>query len=250
MSLHRLILLCSVMLFSMMNAAYAGDQLSLKDDGFVEHEQQRSHVWYLRADVGFDLGLDGTVSDSIIEQGLADPFINTSFDEGWSIGGGFGLHILSRMRLDFTFDYRMNADVYSELPPPASLPLGAFTGELDTFVGMANLYYDFDFGHRITPYVGVGLGFAHHTLKGDDTDDDDAEFAWSLMAGAAIDLKDHWKLDVGYRYLDMGDIDLADRKGSGKQFLVKDIDSHEIRVGLRYTFGCTYGCEPSYEPMK
>jgi len=104
----------------------------------------------------------------------------------------------------------------------------------------------------VTPYAGVGIGFAHHDISGDDSGDDDTTFAWALMAGVDIDLRDRWKLDIGYRYLNMGDVEFLDEKTGGKDFIIEDYDAHEIRVGLRYSFSCLRSCETThdYEPMK
>lgn len=232
--------------------AIAGDMWdrggSLKDSGYVDVRQSG---WYLRGDVGFDVGLDGTVSDTIVAAGLAPAFINTDFDEGWSIGGGIGYNLMRGIRVDATLDYRMGADVFSQVPP-GLLAINDFTGELDSLVGLVNIYYDFDMGHRITPYVGVGVGFARHTLEGDDTDDSDTDVAWAIMAGVDIDIRSGWKLDVGYRYIDMGEARFDDRKNGIplKDFLLEDLESHEIRVGLRYQLGCLRHCGVDYTSMK
>ena len=224
---------------------------SLKDDPYLEvSDYQRG--WYLRGDIGFGLSLDGDATDTIVEAGGADPFINQDFDDGWSIGGGIGYNLTRGFRIDATLDYRMEGDVSALLPAPATLPDAAFTGELDTLVGLVNLYYDLDMGHRITPYIGVGIGFAHHNLEGDDTDDSDTSFAWAIMAGVDVDLRSNWKLDIGYRYLDMGDAQFDDRKNGvpAKDFRLEDLESHEIRVGLRYQLGCVRGCNASYDSYK
>jgi opacity protein-like surface antigen len=236
-------------------AADLGDDYrgSLKDDVY-EGVSDNNRGWYLRGDIGIGLGLDGRASDTIVENGLAPAFINQDFDDGWAIGGGIGYNLMRGFRIDATLDYRMNGDVSAQLPPPATLPDAAFTGDLDSLVGLVNFYYDLDMGHRITPYVGVGIGFAHHTLDGNDTDDSDTSFAWALMAGVDIDLRANWKLDIGYRYLDLGDAKFDDRKNGtpAKDFILDDLESHEIRVGLRYQFGCLRDCnpEPSYESYK
>jgi opacity protein-like surface antigen len=49
-------------------------------------------------------------------------------------------------------------------------------------------------------------------------------FAYAAMAGAAIDVFSHTKLDIGYRYLNLGSI-------SG---ISGTLYSHEVRAGVRY----------------
>lgn len=51
-------------------------------------------------------------------------------------------------------------------------------------------------------------------------------FAWALMAGFAYQLTDRAKIDIGYRYLNMGN----PSKTSGS----KALTSNEVRVGFRY----------------
>ena len=69
-------------------------------------------------------------------------------------------------------------------------------------------------------------------------DDEAGAFAWNLAAGLSYDVMEHVTLSAGYRYLrlegtdfsaslagvDTGDVD------------VDDVTSHEILIGLRYTF--------------
>ncbi len=248
MKLMKMGLVSALMLALSGSSAYAGGDIygdyrgSIKDDVSYDAPERK---WYLRGDFGIGFNSDPDFTDS-----AAATFFRDDADESWSIGGGIGYHLMRGFRMDLTLDYRMNEDLYSQLPPPATLPLAAFTGDLDTLVGLANFYYDFDMGHRITPYVGVGVGFAHHDISGDDTSDSDTSFAWALMAGVDIDLRDRWKLDIGYRYLDMGDGDFTDKKTPGRYFVIDDLESHEIRVGLRYSFSCLRSCETAYEPMK
>ena len=241
MNIYKMGLVSTLMLALVGGSASAADLYdrdyrgSIKDDmGYMDDS---SHRWYWRGDIGFGFNSDPSFTDS-----NAAKFILDDADENWSIGGGLGIYIMRGFRMDATLDYRMDTDLFSQLDS-GTVPTNQFTGELDTLVGLVNFYYDLDLGHRITPYVGVGVGFAHHSIDGDDTDDEDTSFAWALMAGVDIDLRDRWKLDIGYRYLDMGDGSFGDRKTPGRKFEIDDIESHELRVGLRYSFSCWRSCE-------
>ena len=57
--------------------------------------------------------------------------------------------------------------------------------------------------------------------------------AFAAMAGVTMDLTPQMKLDVGYRYLQMGSARIDDLAGSYRV----PATSHEIRIGLRYMFG-------------
>ena len=88
---------------------------------------------------------------------------------------------------------------------------------------MVNGYADLGSWYGFTPYVGAGVGFARNTLSGlTDTafntlaggsmsssagyagDHSKWNFAWALMAGLSFDVTQNLKLDLGYRYLDVG----------------------------------------------
>ena len=106
---------------------------------------------------------------------------------------------------------------------------------------MFNVYYDLPAMHAFTPYVGAGIGMAFVGLEGTTftngavvrvPDSDQTNFAWSLMAGVATDIGRGMKLDIGYRYLDMGDISAAN-SATGYKLKVDDISEHQFKVGLR-----------------
>ncbi len=65
------------------------------------------------------------------------------------------------------------------------------------------------------------------------------------MAGTAYQISDRAVLDVGYRYIDMGDVkskrgnmcNTCVGGGSQDRLSVDDITAHEFKVGLRIHFG-------------
>lgn len=86
---------------------------------------------------------------------------------------------------------------------------------------LANVYYDVKTGTLVTPYAGVGAGVG---FVGGDTN-----FAWNLRAGLAVDITDSIKADLGYRYVQMGEVN-GYRKYKG------DLSAHDLMLGVRYTF--------------
>ena len=140
-------------------------------------------------------------------------------------------------------------------------PLVSFPGQrvfgLKSDVFLANLYYDIDTRSRFTPYFGVGLGFAHNkTTNGTVVDTGNIGFtnaviagdskwatAGALMGGFSFAMRDRLHLDAGYRYLYVGDartglitgtVAPLQNPGNDGDPVVKDIWSHEFRIGLRY----------------
>jgi opacity protein-like surface antigen len=162
------------------------------------------------------------------------------------------------VRGDVTYEWRGTTDVHGG---------GAFASDFDvrSSVILANLYYDFRPYERFTPYVGVGLGAAHHSSSGGVftcagvCGPYDGNSNWSaagaVMAGFSIRLdrgghtpvsiKDgpayaepgRLHLDVGYRFLYLGDAHTGGIIGAAVPTpgpRIDDITAQEIRVGLRW----------------
>jgi opacity protein-like surface antigen len=58
-----------------------------------------------------------------------------------------------------------------------------------------------------------------------------ARFAYAFMGGFSYDLTDHWKADVGYRWLNLGTIEGADLFGNQ---IKRRLEIQQLRVGFRY----------------
>jgi opacity protein-like surface antigen len=146
-------------------------------------------------------------------------------------------------------------------------------GSLSRLVGLVNAYVDLGHWWHITPYVGGGVGLSYtrgNSTVGyynladgspyDVTLTPPAGFpvnwfgapvpvghvnwdrslvtrryslAWALMAGAAYDLTPHVKLDLGYRFINLGKVPGV-ASVSGAPASSPNTTAHEIRLGLRY----------------
>jgi opacity protein-like surface antigen len=208
--------------------------------------------------------LDGTYSSydtPIVTENDQFDLINASIDNNWGFGGGIGLYFGRGFRGDLTVDVLRESDVSANLADPlADLP-GVRTFGLKSTVALANLYYDFDFGNRFTPYVGVGLGFTRNkTTEGVVTDpcgcltgtiegDSNTHVAGAAMAGFQVKLRDRLSFDAGYRFLYLGEAAtgpvnatytapvVGGHAGAGtvsQDPKVEDIHAHQFRLGLRY----------------
>ena len=136
---------------------------------------------------------------------------------------------------------------------------------LKTYTFMLNAYKDLGNFGGFTPYVGAGIGAAYHQL--DDISftgnyalvnrihgDNDLALAWSLMAGVGYQISDRAVLDIGYRYIDMGKIS-SQRSDTGgfvnPAVHFDDLTAHEVKVGVRYSFGGGNDCcEAGHAPLK
>ena len=125
-------------------------------------------------------------------------------------------------------------------------------GSLRSYDVLVNGYVDIGTWYHVTPYIGVGVGLSfgyisassnftqtdgtsynfyatdpsngssYHFYKDGATNQNYYNFAFALMAGFSVDVYDHTKLDIGYRYRNLGRV------------LGAQIDSQEVRAGLRY----------------
>ena len=249
---------------------------SIKDGGYVPTYSAPHRSFYVRLDGGYSWNTSPDISETMTCGTCVQVFdmVNTSFDDAWTIGGGVGMNFSDRLRGDLTYDHRFSGDVSGEVVGSGGFGMdGVRDFDLKSDLFLANLYYDFDLGRRFTPYVGGGIGFVHHqTGAGTVTDPcgcgiapidsgSNTEFAAALMAGVSINLwggqqqvvgggmKDvpmyvdsgrKVSLDIGYRYLWLGDAETGAvvRTVGGVQTAddptVEDITAHELRVGLRY----------------
>ncbi len=97
---------------------------------------------------------------------------------------------------------------------------------------MANAYIDINANRYVRPYIGGGIGMAFYHIKDNDTDMKESgnNFAWNFGGGVGIRLTRNVTFDTGYRYVDMGTIELENTE--------KDMhfSAHEAYAGLRFLF--------------
>ncbi len=239
---------------------------SLKDD-MPALMQQSAARFYVRAD-GSWANYD---HPSITEDGKFD-LVNARIGSSWSAGGGVGYYFNKNIRADLTYEHRFNASVTSDNMDPNVGGPRNFGIKSDLY--LANLYYDFDSRGRFTPYVGAGLGWVNHKTSASSFTDacgcqgtidagSSSSVAGALMAGMAVNLTGRGApagsgiieggdaarnlyLDVGYRFLYLGDVVTGAVKGTpavlgpatvvSSDPTVAGLTAHEFRVGLRYDF--------------
>ena len=114
------------------------------------------------------------------------------------------------------------------------------------WTAMANGYVDLGTYVGITPYIGAGIGVmrteSRFVLEPQGAaanppghgHDSEYAFAYSLHAGAAYRVSDELTLDLGYQYLSAPDAEYPSVDGTAGVSRRKGVDSHQIRVGLRY----------------
>jgi opacity protein-like surface antigen len=251
--------------------------------------------WYLRGDVG--VGVDSTApeleaSPDPIAAGVArgfasgaatQAFHNTTLSPFGMIDFGAGYQLNSWFRADTTLEYRAGAGLRSlhTLSDPASPAYGGaaqyadfYRGDVASIVGLVNGYATLGTWYGLTPFLGVGVGFADNKASG-FTDRgfgyadysslgpsggyfagaSRTSFAWALMAGVDFDVSANLKLEFGYRYLNYGSITTGGSNclagASGGTFPTASCNagvastiasrnrlaSNDFRLGFIYLFG-------------
>jgi opacity protein-like surface antigen len=194
--------------------------------------------WYLRSDIGAHWGmLTGTES--------AAPFPNpTDGSLGQGMTNTFGVGIKSNwLRTDVTIDYA--APVKYQGTVAAA---GDTTAKIEATTALINGYIDLGTWERISPYIGAGAGVAYARVSDFASaavppfyggSKNQWNFAYAGMAGIAFAVTPRFMIDVGYRYLNIGDVKTGSDVFGAMTF--KNVAAHEVRVGLRWSFD-----EPRY----
>ena len=231
--------------------------------------------YYLRLDVAAARSetLGFSQADLTVNGGT---FVSESLGTQPVLTVGIGRQITSRIRADLTGEYRVPSSLGGYDNLSATLISNGeifqanttYRGEYSSLVGLANIYFDLGHWRGFTPYVGAGIGAARNEISDFTTatvgsltdpktgakvtemssatsqDHSQWNLAWALMAGVSFDLTDALKLDVGYRYIDLGSGESAssDRLicncGTlGQPLQLHDLTANEIRIGMRFQFG-------------
>jgi len=255
------------------------EPLVIRDPAPVVYEEQGSYSgWYIRGDVDYHWskfrGADYITYGANPGTGSFD---HHKLKGAMSAGIGAGYQFDNRFRTDLTLDWLAKSKFRGGTSGwcGASQCTSVDTTSYSALLLLANAYVDLGTWHRITPYVGGGIGGAHVKWdKLDNTICDDPNnpgcsttthggkkgwrFAYSLAAGASYCLTKNLDLDVGYRFTRIeggkmfGYAGPAGGIGAGPGH-DKGLNNHEVRGGLRYTFGEGSGrCEEPqtvvYEP--
>jgi opacity protein-like surface antigen len=172
----------------------------------VEQYVEFGTGWYIRGDLAY-------ARDTLPNVGELGTFPNGAPSRNtFAVGLGGGYKFTNWFRADVTADFRQ--------PLQSS---DTTTGT--TIIGwrwdaLANGYIDIGTWYGFTPYVGAGVGatWGNAKLTTFDsifactqngtvecfTERTPVSFAWALMAGVSYQVMPHVYLDMGYRYLNLG----------------------------------------------
>lgn len=195
---------------------------------------------YLRLDTGWSFSRD-----------LGQDFGDIDVGDTPLVGGGVGYRLNRYLRGDLTLSYRGGYEI-EESGSSAGVS-ASMEGDVSALTGMASLYADAPkLLDMVTPYVGGGIGVSRNSV--DDLDistggativsidgDSKTSFAWQVGAGLGVDVAPNWIVDLGYRYVDLGEVQTGDTVTVGGVSATGgrstgDLTAHEIQLGVRYQF--------------
>ena len=223
--------------------------------------------WYLRGYVG--IGMNGNTNLDVTPL-PADTFIaSNSISDSVFLGGAIGYNWNNWLRLDASVEYRaksrINALVYSQPGGAGPVAVDQYQGDLKSWVFLANAFVDLGTWDCFTPFVGAGIGGAYNMITNftDVTPSVDAfgatgssfglgrntntwNLAYAFYAGVGYKVTKNLNIDLTYRYLNFGSatetVDCFGGNGCN-EFKFKDLHSHDIMLGLRWTC-CESGPPP------
>ncbi|MEE9313298.1 MAG: outer membrane beta-barrel protein [Rhizobiaceae bacterium] len=192
--------------------------------------------WYIAARIG------AAFADDTSFTATGAP-INGSYDLGYSVSGAIGYDFKGNAPLSFRTELELGY-LALEIDQQNVVGTGTFSGanasgSSTALIGLVNAYVDYELG-SITPFATAGVGYAslnfdnHRTTPtGVVMNDSDQGLAWQFGLGAAYAVTDTVKLDVGYRYMGIEDINLTATDATQSSV---DLRTHQIRLGIRKAF--------------
>jgi opacity protein-like surface antigen len=197
--------------------------------------------WYARGDLGYRKYHIDSVDAPTANTVLGFDIANT-----WTLGFGGGYQY-KWFRTDVTLDYANKARFHGDTPQGP----GYFNTQIDSFTLLANVYFDLGNWAGFTPYFGLGAGTTSmrtHDFRIADqlpsqgvADTTRWNFSWAAMAGVSYQITQTTLVDVGYRYLQLGEaISGTWTPNTPTPFIntarvtMRDMTAHELRIGLRW----------------
>ena len=220
-------------------------------------------AWYLRGDIGYSNQQVDELDNVLIDNFDTYEQDGLDFDGGPIFAVGLGYQLNKWARFDLTGEYRSKVDFSGRDIGTAGGD--SFTNNYDAkkseWLLLANAYADLGTYSGLTPYVGAGIGAARTTIHGfTDSgmgtggppggttslaygdDESNWDLAWALYAGLGFEVTSALTVDLGYRYLNIGDAESGDlvafdgTNNVDNPMEFNNIDSHDVRLGVRYKF--------------
>ena len=196
--------------------------------------QIQSPQWYTALTGLYNMPSD---SDATLNAAAFDVSGDIDLSNGFSLALALGTPVSDTLRVELEGAYRASDIDGANDVRLNSMPVDAgLSGDIDTWSLMANAYYDVA-TIAVRPYIGAGLGIAHHdasatlTLPGEPPESDsgdDTVFAYQFMAGVGYQISGNMSVFGGYRYMGTNDLEI--------EAFSANYGTHSIEAGLRIGF--------------
>jgi opacity protein-like surface antigen len=218
--------------------------------------------WYLRGDIGMtNQRFDGLFQRLYNTPGTTVEQVGQAWDSAPFVGIGLGYKWNDWVRFDVTGEYRGRANFHGSdnVVFTGGQGVDNYSGSKSEWVVLANAYVDLGTWYSLTPYVGVGIGGAYVSIHGfrDDgiafingvgltnsvayaADNSVWNFAWAVHAGLTYKVTPSFSVDLGYRYISLGDAQTGPTRAfdgsftNGGPFHFNEIYSHDFKLGVRW----------------
>jgi outer membrane protein OmpA-like peptidoglycan-associated protein len=213
------------------------------------------HSVYVRGDVGGAFGTNTTFKNLPSLPGGSGSTQPSGVDNSIMYGGGIGVRFNPMFRSDITVDGIRRLNIEGTNAVGAGVSSSA---HVSSVIGLVNGYFDFNgvwptvFG-RFQPYIDAGVGVARNDLSRTAFAANGANianvsshaytnFAWGAGAGVAYAVAPNLLVDLGYKYLDLGEMHSGTTLSVGAAKvntarMIADLKVHTVMLGVRYEFG-------------
>ena len=212
-----------------------------------------------------NFGMDASIAGMPGRFGENRDLENSQFTLGGALAVGYDFYPRMNLpiRAEIEFAMRGNNEFSDDESHNLQTPYGSvtinqgFRVRYNASTLLTNFYWDFHNDSAFTPYVMAGAGLAFINAKyeyninvpemmggrsseGRSMNKNFTNFAWALGAGCAYNINENFAVDLGYRYLNLGQVK-TDTTARAAGFNVTGeaesfANNHEIMLGLRYTF--------------
>ena len=255
--------------FAALGMGLASPVLAADYDGQLPGEGFNG-IWsclYARADGGGSFYAD---EPSVVVGGAVPDLVSGPDGQDWTDGnssvvlentgffeGGLGCQVSDIMRVEVVGGLNLKSSLKESLTSPTTSYLD---GDFSARYVFVSGYWDITNYAGFTPYVGGGIGASYNELSGGHVssegtgssltgriDGGNYDFAYHVTFGMSYDMTTNLKFDLAYRYVNFGSANgtisypMQVCGGAGNcspvaSLDVGTIDSHQVKVGLRYHF--------------
>lgn len=202
-------------------------------------------------DRGFYMGIRALpavsdAADEAITGGPGGTFKQNGDDPEFTIGAGVMVgyywqrqDIPARLEIEYAHRLQLDFDAENSGPPRSGYKNDVVSDSL-----MFNAYIDFATDTPWRPYLGIGIGWARNeaevlrtnlvTFARSTSSETTNNFSYSLQTGVRVAISDSWVGELGYRFMDMGEIN-SGAFATGDT-ITADHYSHDIVFGIAYMF--------------